>query len=102
MQTLWFEGCEWLWEVGDGEKGEEENGADLIPRCQSWSGGQEAKNCEQEGLTLHSYPADEEGAFINVWEEVGGKSPSGPASCAGLSPSDVWKDKALPSWHKVG
>lgn len=53
-------------------------------------------------LTLHSHPADEEGAFVSVWGELGGEGPPGPASCAGLSPSDVWKDEALPSWHKVG
>lgn len=32
--------------MGD-EEGEEENGADLIPRCQSRSKGREAKKCEQ-------------------------------------------------------
>lgn len=39
-----FEGRE---AVGGGEEGEEEDGADLIPRCQSRSKGREAKNREQ-------------------------------------------------------
>ena len=38
--------------MGDGAEGEEENGADLIPRCQSRSKGREAKKCEQEHFEL--------------------------------------------------